>query len=229
MSEPVLVFCRLWPLTTALAALLAPGYLTGVMTLYTREALSEALRRYPYSPLILGLSPHEHVADLYRLQEWLCGRPVLFVSRKFYWTDYRLPEFFGIAPCRFCTWNSMGDATERQRVFRRFRKLTVDGVSARPKKAREQSVVKLLDTVNEWLYDRMAERGMSRTERVMLLLLSENNRGELPSRVLSQYRVGGLRKLGMTKHICCLYRGVKVRMELQVGLLSGRIKGKRKV
>ncbi|EDV9210772.1 hypothetical protein RDB90_005661 [Salmonella enterica] len=200
-----------------------------MVTLYTREELSEALRWHSHSPLVLGLSPHEHVVDLYRLQEWLCGRPVMFVAREFYWTDYRLPGFFGMTQCRFCTWNGLRERTDRQRELRRFRKLNTEGTKAVSRKERRLSAGKLLDTVNEWLYDQMAERIMSRAERVMLLLLSDSRRGMLPSRVISQYRVGGLRKLGMTKHICCLYRGVKVRPELQVGLLSGRVKGKEKV
>ncbi|MEX9085535.1 hypothetical protein ACV2IU_14855 [Salmonella enterica subsp. enterica serovar Rubislaw] len=225
MSESVLVFCHQWPVTVTLDALLTPGYTDGVLLLHTRESLCRALRDYPCSPLVLGLSPHEHVVELYRLQEWLTGRPVLFVARHFYWADYRLPGFFGIA-AQFCTWSGLSDAATRHMVLQRFRRLAAEDIPNGLKKERGLSPGKLLGMVNAWLYERMVERKLSLTERAILLLLADNQRVSLPARELSLYRVGGLRKLGMTKHIICLYRGVKIRPELQAELLSEKVKRK---
>ncbi|EAN8329704.1 hypothetical protein EOY42_26570 [Salmonella enterica] len=229
MSEPVLVFCRQWPVTVTLDALLAPVYADGVLPLYTRESLCRALRDYPCSPLVLGLSPHEHVMELYRLQEWLHGRPVLFVARHFYWTDYRLPGFFGVEKVQFCTWRGLSDAATRRTVLRRFRKLAAEEILNGPQKEKGLSSGKLLGMVNTWLYEQMADRKLSLTERTILLLLADSQRGNLPARELSLYRVGGLRKLGMSKHIICLYRGVKIRPELQAELLSEKVKRKEAV
>ncbi|EBS0228726.1 hypothetical protein DTU91_23640, partial [Salmonella enterica subsp. enterica serovar Schwarzengrund] len=76
----------------------------------------------------------------------------------------------------------------------------------------------LIRLVNTWLYRQMLEAGLSRYEIMALLLLSESHRGKLTSRALSYYKNRGLYKLGMTSSIISLYRGIKVRPELQAVL-----------
>lgn len=79
------------------------GYSGVVKALYTTEALSASLAGGGDGLVVLGLNPHEHVMLLYRLQEALAGRRVVFVSSRFYWTDYNLPSFFGPEGAGFCT------------------------------------------------------------------------------------------------------------------------------
>lgn len=216
MSEPVLVYCRQWPMTTALAALLAPEYCVPVIPLYTKADLVLCLQKNRYSPVVLGLSPHEHVAELYRLQPLLSGRSVLFVAYRFYWTDYRLPAFCGMQSYQCCTLDALCAPFTRRREIRRFRRLTKADVpvSVMPVLATEQ----ILSAANGWLYGQMKASGMSMYEYVILQLLSENQRGGFSSRVLSHYKNSGLSKLGMTRHVSNLFRGVKVRPILQARL-----------
>ncbi|EAO1992439.1 hypothetical protein E0G79_21985 [Salmonella enterica] len=191
--------------------------------MYSREQLVRTLSEYPRSPVILGISPHEHVAALYRLQGLLSGRPVLFVARYFWWTDYRLPTFAGITLCRFCTLDSLSDARARQTEIRRFKQLQTGALTEYTATASESTGVTsggLLKQANFWLYEQMTIAGLSRTESMVLLLLSENQRGNLPARLLSLYKISGLRKLGMTGRAVNLYRGIRLRRELQAQLPS---------
>lgn len=221
MSEPVLLFCRQWPVTMALTALLARAYTVPVIPVYNREQFVRELGEYPDSPVILGISPHEHVAFLYRLRSLLSGRPVLFVARRFWWTDYCLPAFAGIALCRFCTLDALSDARARRTEINLFKQLPSGGLTERAGMVSEipdMTAEHILEKANFWLYKRMMETGLSGVESMVLLLLSESRRGNLSPRLLSLYKTGGLYKLGMTKHVINLHRGVKVRPELQVPL-----------
>ncbi|EAY4774401.1 hypothetical protein AAE115_001282 [Salmonella enterica] len=218
MNEPVLVYSRQWPVTAALTALLSRIFSVPVIPVYSRKQLVTALRENRNSPLVLGISPHEYVVALYGLYPLLFGRGILFVARRFYWTDYRLPEFFGMTPYRLCTWDELGRASWRE-YFHWFRRLSAGEYQAeRGEIGRFMTSDALLNTVNQWLYSRMEEWGLGLTGSMVLLLLAESRRGDLNVRELSVYRTGGLRKLGMTKHISCLYRGVQVRSELQMTL-----------
>ncbi|EBP5552437.1 hypothetical protein XQ81_25270, partial [Salmonella enterica] len=96
MSESLIIFSREWLVTASLTAYLVPVYFRPVTSVYDMTELTRYLRTQPRSPVVLGLRPHEHVTDLYRLQPLLAGRAVLFVSRSFYWTDYSLPEWLGL-------------------------------------------------------------------------------------------------------------------------------------
>ncbi|EAV0891821.1 hypothetical protein OJ40_23405 [Salmonella enterica subsp. enterica] len=218
MNEPVLVYSRQWPVTAALTALLSRVFSVRVIPLYTKGELICHLNDNPRSSLVLGLSPHEYVVALYGLYPLLSGRGILFVARRFYWTDYRLPEFFGMTPYRFCTWDELGRVSWRE-YFHWFRRLSAgENQTGRGEVGRFMTSGALLKTVNKWLYSRMEEWGLGLTGSVVLLLLAESRRVDLNVRELSMYRTGGLRKLGMTKHISCLYRGVQVRSELQMAL-----------
>lgn len=216
MSEPVLVYCCQWPVTVALTALLAPLYSAPMIPLYTKAELVRHLQENPHSPVVVGFSPHEHVAELYCLQPLLSGRVVLFVAKRFYWTDRHLPAFCGLTSYRCCTWNSLYDRFSRGMIYRHFRWTAMAGERAiatadTPALTMEQ----ILAGANRWLYGQMKAAGLSRCERVVILLLSENRRGGLSSRRLSHYKTSGLVKLGMTRHAGSLYRGVKVRPVLQ--------------
>ncbi|ECR3852143.1 hypothetical protein F3V71_06085 [Salmonella enterica] len=112
MSESLIIFCREWAVTVALT-----GYLA---------QLTRMLQAYPRMPVLLGLRPHEHVVDLYRLRPLLAGRAVLFVGRCFYWTDYNLPEWLALERYGFCTWDAMQDPFSRRMELRRFSRLCVD-------------------------------------------------------------------------------------------------------
>lgn len=218
MNEPVLVYSRQWPVTAALTALLSRVFSVPVIPVYSLNQLVTALRENRNSPLVLGISPHEYVVALYGLYPLLSGRGILFVARRFYWTDYRLPEFFGMTQYRFCTWDEPGLASRRE-YFPWFRQLSAgENKTERGEVGRFMTSGALLKTVNQWLYSRMEEWGLGLTGSMVLLQLAESRRGELNARERSIYRTGGLRKLGMTKHISCLYRGVQVRSELQMRL-----------
>ncbi|EIP8948241.1 hypothetical protein LT792_004429 [Salmonella enterica] len=229
MNEPVLLFCQQWVVTEALASLLASLFTVPVIPVYGLEQLGCKLRRYRCSSVILGISPHEHVVPLYRLGPLLVGRPVLFVARHFWWTDYCLPEFVGVSPCRFCSLDMLADMRTRCTEIRKFKHLhqlfssgdtapaadcTVYGI---PDMAPEY----ILEQANFWMHKRMTDAGLNGVEYMVLLLLAESRRTRMSSHLLSLYKIRGLYKLGMTGRVMNLYRGVKVRPELQVPFPSG--------
>lgn len=68
------------------------------------------------------------------------------------------------------------------------------------------------------LYRELSATGLTGYEVRVLSLMTEGRNGNLPSRTRSLHKNNGLYKLGMTKHLTDLYRGVKVRAALQSGL-----------
>lgn len=126
MNESLIIFSREWAVTAALTAYLSPVYSRSVRAVYGLAKLTSLLQTHPRTPLVLGLRPHEHVAELYRLQPLLAGRAVLFVGRRFYWTDYNLPEWLGLEQYGFCSWDTMGDPFSRRMEIRRFRQFATD-------------------------------------------------------------------------------------------------------
>lgn len=229
MNESLIIFSRAWAVTAALAVLLAPAYSRPVTPVYGLTQLARLLREQPRTPVALGLHPHEHVADLYRLQPLLAGRPVLFVGRCFYWTDYKLPEWLGLEQYGFCSWDTMQDPFSRRMALRCFRQqrpaggndgneaftgadIFIPSLSAMPEK-------QILERANRWLYRELSATGLTGYEVRVLSLMAEGRHGNLPSRIRSLHKNNGLYKLGMTKHVLNLHRGVKVRPELQAGLL----------
>lgn len=227
MNESLIIFSREWAVTTALAGLLGPSYSRPPTVVYGLAPLRCLLREQPHTPVMLGLRPHEHVADLYGLQPLLIGRAVLFVGRSFYWTDYNLPEWLGLGQYGFCTWDTMQDPFSRRLEWRRFRQLAADtqeydslteiscgsapGVSV-------MTGAQILERANRWLYRELSGCGLTGYEIRVLSLMTEGQKGNLPSRIRSLHKNNGLYKLGMTKHVLNLYRGVKVRSALQAGL-----------
>ncbi|ELV9468979.1 hypothetical protein QNB54_003383 [Salmonella enterica] len=219
MGEPVLIYSRQWPVTTTLKTLLTGMFRATVVPLYTKAELVCSLKNNPRSPLVLGLSPHEHVAELYCLKSLLSGRSVVFVARRFYWTDCCLPDFCGLTLYRFCTWDRLVDPFARRMEMRYFRQLMTTDIPVTtsgyiPVLTAEQ----ILASANQWLYSKMEESGLNGYERVILLLLSEHRKGEISARKLSHYKNSGLSKLGMSRHVSNLYRGVKIRPALQTHL-----------
>ncbi len=234
MNESLIIFSREWVVTAALAALLAPAYSRPATVVYDLDHLVRVLRENPHSPVVLGLRPHEQVTQMYRLQSLLTGRAVLFVGRCFYWTDYSLPEYFGMTRYGFCTWDAMRDPFSRRMELRRFRRMSVDEDDEKVAGEARQVAhaisgitdMKILERANRWLYRELAAAGLSGFEIRVLSLMTEGQKSNLPSRTRSVYKNSGLHKLGMTKHLMNLYRGVKVRPELQTGLPLQSAEGK---
>ncbi|EAW1478422.1 hypothetical protein CJ745_24745 [Salmonella enterica subsp. enterica] len=223
MSESLIIFSREWTVTAALRAYLAPVYFRPVMTMYDFAQLRHLLREQPQTPLILGLNPHEHVADLYRLQSLLAGRAVLFVGRRFYWTDYNLPEWLGLEQYGFCTWNTLHDPFSRRKELRYFRQLAADtheedNIPGKAAAVSSLTEMQILEKANRWLYRELSVAGLNGFEIRVLSLMTDGLKGNLSSRTRSLYKNNGLYKLGMTKHVLNLFRGVKVRPELQACL-----------
>lgn len=221
MNDSLLIFSREWVVTTALTAYLAPSYSRPVTPVYDLAQLARQLREQPRTPVALGLRPHEHVAELYRLQPLLADRPVLFVGRCFYWTDYNLPEWLGMERYGFCTWDVMHDPFSRRMDLRRFRQFAADtpeNVSWPAPVASALTEIQILERANRWLYRELSASGLTRYEVRILSLLAGGRKGRLPCRTRSLHKNNGLYKLGMTKRLMDLYRGVKVRPELQAGL-----------
>ncbi|EGX9180855.1 hypothetical protein JHG98_004903 [Salmonella enterica] len=227
MNESPIIFCREWAVTVALTAYLAPAYSRPVTAVYGLSQLVCMLKEHPHIPVVLGLRPHEHVADLYRLQPLLAGRAVLFVGCCFYWTDYSLPEWLGLEQYGFCSWDTIQDPFSRRMELRRFRQFSADmQEDDRPEEKNRQPVpafsaitaMKILERANRWLYRELSAVGLTGFEVRVLSLMTEGRSGNLPSRTRSLHKNNGLFKLGMTKHIMNLYRGVKVRPALQAGL-----------
>ncbi|HAF4434890.1 TPA: hypothetical protein G8M04_004901 [Salmonella enterica] len=223
MSESLIIFCREWAVTVALTGYLAPAYQHPVMPVHGLAQLTRMLQAYPRMPVLLGLRPHEHVVDLYRLRPLLAGRAVLFVGRCFYWTDYNLPEWLALERYGFCTWDAMQDPFSRRMELRRFSRLCVDvkdegddrgGGPAIPHMTETQ----VLERANRWLYRELSATGLTGYEVRVLSLMTEGRNGNLPSRTRSLHKNNGLYKLGMTKRLTDLFRGVKVRAALQSGL-----------
>ncbi|EBR2768474.1 hypothetical protein B5V48_21910 [Salmonella enterica] len=229
MNESLIIFSREWAVTAALTAYLAPAYSRPVTEVHGLAQLVCTLQAQPHTPVVLGLRPHEHVTELYRLQPLLADRAVLFVGRCFYWTDYNLPEWLGMARYGFCTWDAMQHPFSRRMELRRFRRFfargerNADGVPmdvAPVTVAADTTVVRILERANRWLYRELSASGLTRYEVRILSLLTEGRKGGLPSQTRSLHKNNGLCKLGMTKRLMDLYRGVKVRPELQAGLLQ---------
>ncbi|ECZ3989341.1 hypothetical protein GE775_18400 [Salmonella enterica] len=227
MSESLIIFSREWAVTTALTAYLSPVYSHSVIAVYGLAKLTRLLHAQPRMPLVLGLRPHEHVTDLYRLQPLLAGRAVLFVGRRFYWTDYNLPEWLGLEQYGFCSWDTMHDPFSRRMELRRFRQFAADtlGDDCAAENTRlsvpmitAMTEMQILERANRWLYRELSASGLTGYEIRVLSLMAEGGNGSLPSRIRSLHKNNGLYKLGMTKHVLNLFRGVKVRPALQAGL-----------
>ncbi|EDM7409309.1 hypothetical protein CWG93_18970 [Salmonella enterica subsp. enterica serovar Sandiego] len=228
MSESLIIFSREWVVTAALMEYLAPVYSRPVTAAYSLEQLTRQLRIKPRASVVLGLNPHEHVADLYRLQPLLAGRAVLFVGRYFYWTDYSLPEWLGLEQYVFCSWDTIQDPFSRRMELRRFRRFSsadmCEDKNSEEKKRKPTPVVSdtaymnILERANRWLYRELSAAGLTGYEVRVLWMMTEGYKGNLPPRTRSLHKNNGLYKLGMTKHIMNLYRGVKVRPALQAGL-----------
>ncbi|EFU4512636.1 hypothetical protein H5518_005119 [Salmonella enterica] len=238
MSESLIIFSREWLVTTSLTAYLVPVYFRPVTSVYDMTELTRYLRTQPRSPVVLGLRPHEHVTDLYRLQPLLADRAVLFVSRSFYWTDYSLPEWLGLEQYGFCSWDTIHNPFSRRREMRRFKQSAADvqeddcATDGAKRQAPAASVItgmQILERANRWLYRELSAAGLNGFEVRVLSLMSEGLKGSLSSRTRSLYKNTGLLKLGMTKHVLNLYRGVKVRPELQAGLHCPDGESRRKV
>ncbi|ECY4646986.1 hypothetical protein ACCN59_004764 [Salmonella enterica subsp. enterica] len=227
MSESLIIFSREWTVTAALASLLAPQPHRQVTAVYDLAQLTSLLRRQPCTPVVLGLRPHEHVADLYRLKSLLGSRMVVFVGRCFYWTDYSLPEWLGLGRYRFCSWDTMQDPFSRRMELRHTRQLPADTQEGDSDTKNVRKIVsdppviteiQILERANRWLYRQLSATGLTGYEVRVLSLMAEGRNGNLPSRTRSLHKNNGLNKLGMTKHVMNLYRGVKVRPALQVRL-----------
>ncbi|HBZ9867652.1 TPA: hypothetical protein MND73_004618 [Salmonella enterica subsp. houtenae] len=223
MNDSLIIFSREWTVTTALAGVLGPSYSRPLTAVYGLTPLRCLLQEQPHTPVVLGLRPHEHVEELYRLQPLLTGRAVLFVGRDFYWTDYNLPEWLGLEQYEFCAWDTMQDPFSRRMALRRFRQLATDtpGYNSLEEKKRgvyAMTGMQILERANQWLYRELSRCGLTVYEIRVLSLMAEGRKGNLPSRTRSLHKNNGLYKLGMTKHVLNLYRGVKVRSALQVGL-----------
>lgn len=231
MSEPLIICCKEWVVTVALASLLKSS---AVQAIYSRKQLVSVLQEYPEAPVILGLSPHEYVVDLYLLRPLLIGREGLFVARYFYWTDYKLSKWLGLERYSFCTWDMLHVPFLRMEELQCFRSLTTTNdshdiaeigpnfLSPMPSSMTE---VQILERANQWLSWKLAEAGLNVNEVRVLSLMTEGRRGEFACRARSLHKINGLYKLGMTKHVMSLYRGVKVRQELQVRMQPFAVEG----
>ncbi|EEP1514323.1 hypothetical protein HAZ28_004880 [Salmonella enterica] len=221
MNDSLLIFSRESVVTTALVSYLAPLYSSPVTPVYGLAQLTRLLREQPHTPVALGLCPHEHVVELYRLQPLLADRPVLFIGRRFYWTDYNLPEWLGMELYWFCTWDIMHDPFSLRMDLRRFRQFAADtlaSISWPAPVASAMTETLILERANRWLYRALSVSGLTRNEVRILSLLAEGRKGRLPCQTRSLHKNNGLYKLGMTNRLMNLYRGVKVRPELQAGL-----------
>ncbi|EIJ8293749.1 hypothetical protein LJO70_004571 [Salmonella enterica] len=223
MNEPVLIFCRQWAVTSALTSLLASAFTIPVIPVYGEEQLVHMLRKYCYSPVVLGISPHEYIVPLYMLGPLLVRRQVLFVARHFWWTDYELPAFAGITEFRFCTLDTLADPHSRRAELKWFNqhKLFPSGCTVRgfDNPVTVRTVMKseyIIERANFWLYKRMAATGLNGLEIIVLLLLAESRQIRLSSRLVSLYKIKGFYKLRMKGRVMNLYRGVIVRQELQM-------------
>lgn len=220
MNETLIIFSREWAVTAALAAYLAPAYSRPAAVVHGLAQLVRVLEEQPFAPVVLGLRPHEHVSGLYRLQPLLSDRAVLFVGRCFYWTDYNLPEWLGMERYGFCTWDAMQHPFSRRMELRRFRQFaadTPDNVSWPTPVASAMTEIQILERANRWLYRELSASGLTRYEVRILSLLAGGRKGRLSCQTRSLHKNKGLYKLGMTKRLMDLYRGVKVRPELQPG------------
>lgn len=193
MSESLIIFSREWVVTAALTAYVVPSYSSPATEVYSLSQLAQALQEQPHTPVILGLRPHEHVAELYG----------------------------------FCTWEIMHDPFSRQMELRRFRQFAADtpendgaaeNLSWPAPVASAMTEIQILERANRWLYRALSASGLTRYEVRILSLLAGGRKGRLPCRTRSLHKNNGLYKLGMTKRLMDLYRGVKVRPELQAGL-----------
>ncbi|EGL6732095.1 hypothetical protein IMU63_003877 [Salmonella enterica] len=227
MNESLIIFSREWAVTVALTAYLSPVYSRSVRAVYGLAKLTSLLQTHPRTPLVLGLRPHEHVAELYRLQPLLADRPVLFVGRCFYWTDYNLPEWLGMARYGFCTWDAMQHPFSRRMELRRFGRFAADtleddsaaeNIMWSAPMITAMTEMQILEMANRWLYRELSASGLTRYEVRILSLLAGGRKGGLSCQTRSLHKNKGLYKLGMTKRLMDLYRGVKVRPELQAGL-----------
>ncbi|EAA3660356.1 hypothetical protein QDX91_004526 [Salmonella enterica] len=225
MNEPVLIFGREWAVTIALASVLTPILNVSIIPAFDLDDLDHKLVEYRKSPIILGISPHEHVAPLYQLRKQLSGRCVLFVARRFWWADYCLPAFAGIEWCEFCTLDNLVISRD-ETVQNKSLIYSSWGDYANCFAADKVSVISdippedILYRANLWLQKHMRLAGLSGVESMVLIRLSENAPIRMSPHRLSYYKLKGLSKLGMSKHVVNLYRGVKVRPELQMPFLS---------
>lgn len=227
MNESLIIFCREWAVTAAITALLAPDCSRPASAVCNLEHLTRVLREQPHSPVVLGLRPHEHVADLYRLRPLLAGRAVLFVARSFYWTDYNLPEWLGLWQYGFCSWDTMQNPFSRRMELRRFRQFSADAqeeenmgdkTRKRAPAAPAMTDMQILKNANQWLYRELSVTGLTGFEIRELSLMTEGQKSNLPSRTCNLLKNKGLYKLGMFPHVMNLFRGVKVRPALQAVL-----------
>ncbi|EDF5515189.1 hypothetical protein RBC57_003739 [Salmonella enterica] len=219
MTDRVVIYARYWPVATAVQALLSDETsLTGV-AVFSGDALVAGLEGMRQAPVILGLNPHEHVEMLYRLQPLLSGRPVLFVSRQFWWSDRMLPFLLGMTGVSFCSLDELDEVRRRRGGLRSVMSMPESCLPANEAEGtgevRHGPLPGLLAWMNTRL-QRQLKRSLSGREREILLILSAGATHTIPSKTLSLYKVRALSRAGMSRHAVSLFRGVTLRASLQV-------------
>ncbi|NIH31751.1 hypothetical protein [Hafnia paralvei] len=236
---PVIVYAHSWPESCALEAYIEEAYGTAraVRVCERISTLMRVLSLTPQSPLILALNPHEHVNLLYALWPWLGQRPILFVSRTFYYTDRQIPGFFVSKQVAFHCWQRTSERSVKAQpgLLHFLRSAQEPDVlpastnsAALPTYACEAD---LLVAINRYLLNQMFTLGVSAKEYevISLLLLSQQSGASLQgmmrarnmtSKLLSAHKMSVLNKLGMNAHAVSLWRGLEVKMTLQQGIFT---------
>ncbi|ECL5205232.1 hypothetical protein FTP61_22080 [Salmonella enterica] len=183
------------------------------LIIFSREwAVTAALAAYLAPAYSRPVTPVYGLVQLARLLREQPRTPVALGLRP----HEHVAERYG-----FCTWDAMQHPFSRRMELRRFRQFaadTPDNVSWPTPVASAMTEIQILERANRWLYRELSASGLTRYEVRILSLLAGGRKGRLSCQTRSLHKNKGLYKLGMTKRLMDLYRGVKVRPELQAGL-----------
>ncbi|ENP2200677.1 hypothetical protein ACDA27_004667 [Salmonella enterica] len=220
MKDEVVVFSRQWVESVAVSGLLQGESGLRVYTVYSESGLEGWLDGTGNGVVVLGMSPHEDVEILSRLGVRLSGRKVVFVGRKFYWTDYMVPYLCGIKGAGFCTLDMLPVSAGKMSL-RRMMKSVYPGcvLNELQVPVLREGIEKrqLLWWLNFWLSRCRDMLGVTAKENDVLLALSEGRQAFTDKKKRSVLKSKGLEKLGEKRHAVSLYRGIVLRPELQRG------------
>ncbi|ECG8596840.1 hypothetical protein FNI15_22595 [Salmonella enterica subsp. salamae] len=225
---PVLVYADRWPLAHALEALCRQQYpQRRVMRCDSLRALSHLLQARPQAPLILGVAAHEQVFLFYAIHPLLRTRKVMVVADNIYYSDrlvlecagvggiVRAGSLFSLLSSPPCTEHPLYGFLAGTDISR----MTVTPVTVW---GHVDDGDELLLLMNALMTYRLELSALNEQEvKVLRGLWGGQSVAELSlqtgitRKMVSSYRVGALRKLGMVNHPDAFMRSGPPRADLQ--------------
>lgn len=226
----LLILADCWPVGTALEALTRQCYpACDVMACYDRRMLTSLLQRHPQAPVLLCLTPHERVYLLNRLSSRLAGRQVMVVSPGFYFSDETVVELLLPGALMISLWQlypMLDVRTPGESSL--LHHLAENAGAGRVSRRGQLSSRGVLENINAVMLGRLSERLTRREFGIISLLWQGDSLQDVEMKtgcrtpVVSHYRQGVTRRLGMVPRPMTFFRGGFLRASLQRTDMEGK-------